>query len=309
MQEFAGITSTEPQSSSTPRICFLLACHNRRQATLDCIESIVKQDIYRLVDATIIMVDDGSTDGTTEAVREYFPQVHIIAGNGSLYWNGAMRLAMAHALQEEFDYYLFINDDTRLFPHALRVLFSTHNYLIARGFSASIVVGSTRGHNLRVVTYGGLKQKNRLVPLWLEKVTPGDIPIRCETFNGNCVLIPRVVTELVGNLDKAYTHAMGDFDYGFRAIQHGCTIWVAPSFVGQCDLNKDKELWYDHAVSVRTRWKRLTGPKGLPPKEWLVFTRRHSGPLWPIFWINPYVRFWLKAIQAALELKTQSGLP
>jgi GT2 family glycosyltransferase len=70
-------------------------------------------------------VDDGSTDDTATAVSQRFPQVKILQGTGSLFWNGGMRIAFAQALQHDYDYYLWLNDDTVLYPNALETLLTT----------------------------------------------------------------------------------------------------------------------------------------------------------------------------------------
>jgi hypothetical protein len=38
------------------------------------------------------------------------------------------------------------------------------------------------------------------------------------------------------------------------------------------------------------RWRNLVSAKVLPPKEWLVFTRRHYGLLWPAYAVSPYLK-------------------
>jgi GT2 family glycosyltransferase len=59
----------------------------------------------------------------------------------------------------------------------------------------------------------------------------------CDTMHGKCVLIPRSVVQIVGNLDPAFVHYIGDWDYGLRTRQEGCTVWIAPGYLGTCSLN------------------------------------------------------------------------
>jgi GT2 family glycosyltransferase len=119
-------------------------------------------------------------------------------------------------------------------------------------------------------------------------IEPGSEPRECETFNGNVVLVPEVVRQAVGNLDGAFTHSMADTDYGLRARSLACEVWVAPGSTGECALNVAKGRRRDPAAPLHERKRIVRGPKGLPLREWLVFTRRHAGPLWPIFWLSPY---------------------
>lgn len=286
-------------ASCTHSVCVILACHNRRDKTLACLHSLARQRLRPQVTMHVLMVDDGSTDGTAAAVAVEFPEVEILHGNGLLYWNGAMRLGLASAMQAMHGYYVLLNDDTILNSDALEILLSAYDLLCERSYVRSIVVGTIRDPATGNVSYGGSRCGPWWIPHKLTRIIPAAAPVSCDTFNCNCVLIPHSVVEQVGNLDETFTHAMGDFDYGFRATRLECKLWVAPGFVGECEPNAGQTLWSDNALSVRERWKRLTGPKGLPPREWLVYTRRHSGPLWPLFWLNPYLKFWLRALREA----------
>jgi GT2 family glycosyltransferase len=80
------------------RIVALLTCFNRRALTLACIDALTRQRLPQGWELGIIVVDDGSKDGTAQAVAERFPQVRLIHGDGHLYWNGGMRAAMAAAV-------------------------------------------------------------------------------------------------------------------------------------------------------------------------------------------------------------------
>ena len=67
-----------PRSDPLPyeprmRITALLASHNRRPKTLACLSSYFAQEVPDDVTLSAVLVDDGSTDGTADAVRERFP--------------------------------------------------------------------------------------------------------------------------------------------------------------------------------------------------------------------------------------------
>ena len=61
----------------------------------------------------ILIVDDGSFDGTYEKVTKNYPSVQIIQGTGQLFWTGSMALGMSHALKQEADYIFWLNHDCR----------------------------------------------------------------------------------------------------------------------------------------------------------------------------------------------------
>ena len=57
---------------------------------------------------TVYLVDDGSRDGTSRSVAVRFPQISILEGDGSLFWNGGMRKAFAQRLPKVFDGYILV---------------------------------------------------------------------------------------------------------------------------------------------------------------------------------------------------------
>ncbi|MHC5831198.1 MAG: glycosyltransferase family 2 protein, partial [Nostoc sp.] len=77
-----------------PQLAVIMTCFNRRETTLICLRALAQQtksfDVY--------LTDDGSSDGTSKAVKVFYPQVQILQGNGNLFWVGGMRLAFAEAM-------------------------------------------------------------------------------------------------------------------------------------------------------------------------------------------------------------------
>lgn len=280
----------EDAADRQPRVAAVLTSHNRVATTLRALEGLEGQHTSAQLD--LVMVDDGSADGTAESVRAAFPQVRLLRGDGTLYWNRGMHRAWQVALGGKYDYYLWLNDDTSLDPDALQQLLDVAETL----GRPSIIVGCTRskdGH----LTYGGyVRDHPRLRPLHFRRVQVGTAPREVDTMNGNCVLISADVANVVGNLDPAFIHGMGDFDYGLRATKLGIPIIVAPGFIGECDRNAPTTVYRDPAVSFRTRIRTFLGPKGLPPGAWFTFTRRHTGPLWPVLFALPYVKFFVAAL-------------
>ena len=118
------------------RLCALLTCFNRRDTTLACLEALFRCDLPADTSLAVVLVDDGSQDGTGDAVLERFPAVRVIRGNGSLYWNGGMRLAYLATIELPFDDYLWLNDDTMLDPQALSTLWACREQCSTRSHHA-----------------------------------------------------------------------------------------------------------------------------------------------------------------------------
>jgi GT2 family glycosyltransferase len=204
------------------------------------------------------LVDDGCSDGTAAAVGEQFPDVHVIAGTGSLFWCGGMRLAWTHAAANDYDGYLWLNDDVTLDHDAIERLLAASSRL-ARDDGAVIVVGGTRAEEAGTVdaaTYGGLSAEGVLP-------TSADVR-RIDLFNGNIVLVSRRAFQVLGGLSPAYTHGLADIDYGVRAKRSGVPVWLAAGSLGSCSANKTAR-WQRADLPVWTRLRELHRPTGCPP--------------------------------------------
>jgi len=270
-----------------------MTCYNRKESTLACLSKIKAQENIGDINLKIHLVDDGCTDGTGEAVRTLFPDIKLLKGNGELYWGGGMRLAFREALKENYDYYLWLNDDTMLYPHAVRTIYDTSRHLKKEIGQDTILTGALRDSTTGVLTYGGSIRRRFWSPRSYILVPPSNKPEPCDVINGNCVLIPQKITKSVGNICKEFTHRGGDFDYSLRAKSKGFSSWVAPGYLGTCPRNSLVGTYRDDKLPFKTRIALLSKPTGagaIPAKEWMLFIRRHGGFLWPIYWFRAFLR-------------------
>lgn len=279
-------------------LAVLIACHNRREKTLECLHAVIEAARIAQVELAIFLVDDGSTDGTAAAACNLFPPTHVLTGSGGLFWNRAMAWAFSEAHKANYDFYFWLNDDTLLKPDCLARMMHTYADITQADQvdGNAIIVGTTAGRTGGTPTYGGLEMVSRWRPLSFRLVQPTDAARRCDTMNGNCVLVPRPVVDRIGILDATFAHAMGDIDYGLRARRAGVGVWISPGIVGYCDRNTTADTWQDMTLPLSARWRKLLQPKALPPRSWYALTRRHAGPLWPLYWVWPYLHVLLGGI-------------
>ena len=271
------------------KVMILLTCHERREKTEECLKSLLKD---KKAQTDIVVVDAGSRDGTVEMLQA-FPvengSLKLIRRGAELFWNGGMRIAMNYAAahSEEADYICLVNDDVVFFPGALDGMIRR---LEENG--ADAVVGATRAANGEQ-SYGGVRMLSTHLARY-ELIPPSEEPAECDTFNCNALLLTKECFLAIGNLDRAYVHSMGDYDYGMRLKKAGRRVINTADFVGSCDDNDIKGSWRDTALSRAERLKKKEGPKGLPAKDWYHYVRKNYGAaaaLWHS--VTPYVRILL----------------
>ena len=270
---------------TSSNISVLITCFNRREQTLSSIAALKKSTSHP-GNLSIYLVDDGSRDGTSDAVRNAHPDVYIIKGDGSLYWNGGMRRAWQEALGKPTDFFLWLNDDLELVPSALDALLATYERLAAED-PRVIVIGKTMSQDRSRDTYGGRMRASRLSRLRFRPLAESES--FCDTMNGNCVLIPARAAQEVGINSQFFRHAMGDMDYGLRARRANYRLYQSDAPVGYQDHNP-----YNYAKPRSTSFKDLVAfmrdPKGMPLGEWFHFCRQHGGWLWPMNFLSMYAK-------------------
>ena len=116
-------------------IYIIIPVFNGIEHTKKCLNSLLLQD-YK--EYKIILVDDGSSDGTFEAVSRNFPHVEIIRGNGNWWWTRSINEGILAALKlaKRDDFILTLNNDLTVKPDYLKSL------LTALNSNAPCIVGS-----------------------------------------------------------------------------------------------------------------------------------------------------------------------
>lgn len=249
------------------RFAVLLTVHNRKKKTLECLERLFASTIQPGWEMTVYMTDDGSTDGTGKAVKERFPGVEIVEGDGNLYWNRGMLAAWKRAAAAfDYDGYLWLNDDTVLEHDAIsRLLEATELY------PGSILVGATRAISGDTITYGGIGKREC-------RMEPDGTYQECLTMNGNIVLVTAGAFNKLGFLDPVFTHSTGDVDYGLTANENGIKVLLLPEACGRCDRNVGIPKWRDPKVPFFKRLRNLWHPLSYSrPPEFFHYKKKHWG--------------------------------
>ena len=266
------------------KITVVFTCFNRKEKTFQCVKCLIERN--KEISFDFVIVDDGSTDGTIEALEAsaYAESIHVIKTKGNCYYSGGMHQGMKYILErsEASDYLLMVNDDVNFYEDAIVKLVEQ-----SRKRDQNVIVGVTCSDTYEQ-TYGAVKY-NGGFSVRYRAVKLGET-IECDTFNANCVLIPYHLFEKTGAMDNHYIHSLGDFDYGLSLKCSGAKIYSSEHFVGVCNRNSIKGTWLDKSLSIKKRLQLKETIKGAPVKQWFYFLKKNFGLAKAlVFSVTPYI--------------------
>ncbi len=200
---------------------------NARAVTAECLESLAAVDYPR---RTILLVDNGSTDGSVGALRAAYREIEILALPANRGFAGGMNAGMRHALDHGAEMVLLLNNDTLVNRQFLRALVDAMQNRPAAGMAAPKIYYAAEPDRIWVA--GGA------ISFWLgtmrhvgiREYDHGQYNVQREIphATGCCLLVRREVIERVGLLDESYYLYGEDADWVLRTREAGYTILYEP---------------------------------------------------------------------------------
>lgn len=235
---------------SKKRIAVIIAIHNRLEFTKRCLESLYKKSDLAEIDTFI--VDDGSTDGSSEWIKKNYSNIQIIKGDGNLWFGRAINIGIKKAFDyySKYDYFFIINNDTFLVDGAIDDMIKASNGAFVVGsyyYIEDLCQESTGGfiwNNLKGLE-GISYSKN-----W-EKLKSNHQYVFVDSVSCTCSLYP---TKYIKNFMRINIeiHPHNRYDVMLAAIckKEGAKFKVSTDILAIHNFCKDdriKKKWYDHS--------------------------------------------------------------
>lgn len=243
--------------SSSPKVAVVTPVHNDIDNTLGFLASIERQ---RYPDKLVVVIDDGSTDGTKTKIAAAFPDTIVLEGDGNLWWTGSTNLGVRYALDHNADYVFTINNDVELGPGSLRGLINTAQKNPKTLVGAMVCYATDRNK----VWYAGgyFDKKIGQLSHYQGKRTDFSGIKTAEWLTGMGVMIPVTAFRAAGLYDREhFPQYFSDADFSLRANKSGYKLIV----------DTDNVVYADITSSWLNRQKR-TGKLNFLPE--LLFASR-----------------------------------
>lgn len=273
------MAATEGRS---PLVAAIVLNYNLPEVTEWCVASLLQSDYDHL---HLIIVDNGSQDGSAEVLRGRFPQATLLVSDRNLLFAGGMNLGLRHALAMGADYALVLNNDTVVSREMVKRLVEAAISLPQAGIVAPLI----RRADGRVWSAGS--QRRGVCPFPRDvgqgkgAVLPSQ-PFRIDYVTGCAMLIHHDVLEAIGLFDERYAMYYEDADFCVRAASAGYTLWVVPSAEMVHLVSESAKRQAPQSVYAHTRYR-------------LRFYRQHHQPLW---WVGLPSIFFQEGLRAVRDI-------
>ena len=216
----------------TPSVAIVIPVFNRLEETILCLNSVFN---IKYCNYQIIIVDDGSTDGTELYLKRHYPDVIVIKGDGNQWYSGSMNLGIRKAIDLNADYVLFLNNDNTVSPNFLTSLINTAAKVGSKTIICSLVAYSGLNKEFR---FGGGKisditgipiaYNNKYINTMFEKGTP----YKTDYAGGMGVILSKAQINDIGYLDYNSFPMCGDGELWLRSTRaKGYNMIVDPGAI------------------------------------------------------------------------------
>lgn len=273
---------SKPCLKRAPKTSVVVLNWNGREMTAECIRSIIAMDARNY---DIVVVDNGSRDGSVEYLHNEFPQITVLPQKHNLGFAAGSNVGLRYALAADHQYALLINNDTKVDVHFLKALVDEAERVPdAAMFSPKIYFYDLPD---RFWWAGGTFTLWTGIPKHVgrKKVDSGqyDSPRPIDWATGCAVLIRCDVLREIGLFDEKLFGNGEDLDLSVRMRCAGYDIRFVP----------DAKIWHKEGVDYRKNAgehvRKFTGTRNL---LWIM--HQYAGPVqWFSFLPSFILRYFL----------------
>lgn len=222
----SGAATSRKGKSGAPSVAIVIVVWNGKADTLECLESL-SHDTYPNRD--IIVVDNGSSDGSSEEIARAFPDTIVLKTGQNLGFTGGNNVGIQHANKMGADYVYLLNNDTTVEPDALEALVATAESQPTAGLLAPIIF---EYYPPRPIWFAGSKMDLQRGAAWHDNShvpEPTEAPYEIPWATGCAMLIRTRLMQELGGFDDRYYLSSEDVDLCVRVRKSGLRVLAVPA--------------------------------------------------------------------------------
>ncbi|MBA3075384.1 MAG: glycosyltransferase family 2 protein [Anaerolineae bacterium] len=238
------------------KIFAIIPVHNRKEITrnnLNCLHNQTKNIL------SVVVVDDGSQDGTSEMILKEYPNVVLLNGDGNLWWTGAMNKGIEYVLNvcEPEDYILALNDDLTI-PNDFVDNISNATKMHPNSLIGSVIVDANDKENIlsgcTKINWWTAKRSNIDTG---KKITsfPKGYSAETSVLTGRGVLIPVTAFRTVGLYNNLHYKQYSDTELTKRAEKAGYKLTISYDSIVYSQPIKTNNIMVNSAYKINDFWK------------------------------------------------------
>jgi GT2 family glycosyltransferase len=212
-------------------LSILVVNWNTKEYLLSCLKSIFEKGERILRE--VIVVDNGSQDGSVSEVKKAFPSVHLIENERNLGFAKAVNQGLQKASGR---YVLLLNSDTQVKNETIERLISVMEAHSDVGIAGAQLLNSDSSRQNSIANFPSLATElfNKSLLKWLfPKTFPGKErdshePIEVDSVIGACMMARPDAIHQVGPLDEDYFLFLEETDWCYRMKKAGWKIYHVP---------------------------------------------------------------------------------
>lgn len=263
------------EPGAAPHLSIVIVNYNTRDLLVVCLTSIIATKGTMHIE--VILVDNGSVDGSVEAALATFPGLISLPQKSNLGYVRANNIGMQHATGR---YLMYLNNDTIIEPACLQTLLDfleAHPDVCAVGPQILNPDRSDQGAarmfpTLMTGLFGRRSTLSKLFPnnRWTRyslvgQNRPDDEPFECHTISAACLVVRTDLAKELGGLDEDFVLYWCDCELLARMRRRGHSVWCIP---------KASIIHYEgHGGSTRTFKQRMKMTVAFNRDSYLCYVR------------------------------------
>jgi hypothetical protein len=265
------------ENKTHPFVGIVILTWNQKDDTLECLESVFEMDYPNF---KVLVIDNGSEDGTSKAIQSQFPEVEMIINDVNIGVPAADNQGFRHFLKRDADYVLILNNDTILDQAFLRELVRVAEESSDIGMTVPKIYYHGEDNLLWSAGAEWRRFPPRVAIIGFRKQDSPAYNTQCDLdyATGCATLISRQALKKVGLFDPVYFMYQEDYDYSERLREANYRIVYVPTAI----------MWHKVSASVeegsREKWFRWS-------RSLVRYYQRHG-----MFWWLEFTTFFLWVI-------------